>query len=155
MDKKILLMNIENGELLDEIKALLQRRGYEPTLASEPDDKNSIIDKKITRIFIALGISAKLKGYQYLREAIKFAIEEPEIINNVTTKLYPKVAALYNSDSKKVERDIRNAIETAWNRGKMKNLNSLFGMQVYGNYEKPTNSEFIALIADKIMLDSL
>ena len=155
MDKKILLMNIEDGELLDEIKALLQRRGYEPTLASEPDDKNSIIDKKITRIFIALGISAKLKGYIFLREAIKFTIEEPDIINNVTTKLYPKVAALCDSDPKKVERDIRNAIETAWSRGKLKNLNSLFGMQVYDNYDKPTNSEFIALIADKIMLDSL
>ena len=94
MDKKILLMNIENGELLDEIKALLQRRGYEPTLASEPDDKNSIIDKKITRIFIALGISAKLKGYIFLREAIKFTIEEPDIINNVTTKLYPSCRSL-------------------------------------------------------------
>lgn len=152
MDKQILLLNVDN-DLLEEIKELLKRRGY--GVADLTYDKDSHIDKKIARIFIAIGISAKLKGYKFLREAIKLTLAEPDIINNVTTRLYPKIAGIFGTDTNRVERDIRNAIEVAWTRGKIENINSLFGMRVYNSYEKPTNSEFIALLADKIMLDAI
>lgn len=111
------------------------------------------LDEKITNIFITVGIPAHIKGYQFLREAIKMAIAEPEIINSITKKLYPSIAEKFDTSSSKVERAIRHAIEVAWNRGKIENINSLFGVKVYGSNEKPTNGEFIALVADKMLLE--
>ena len=81
------------------------------------------------------------------------AIAEPEIINSITKKLYPSIAEKFDTSSSKVERAIRHAIEVAWNRGKIENINSLFGVKVYGSNEKPTNGEFIALVADKMRLE--
>ncbi len=153
MDKQILFVNIDS-DLMDEIKALLKSRGYEPIDGDTHYAKNSL-DKKIARIFIAIGISSKLKGYQFLREAIKLTIDNPEIINNTTKCLYPKVAELFGTTSSTVERDIRSAIDTAWKRGKIEKINSLFGVNIYNRYEKPTNSEFIALLADKLFLDEI
>jgi len=83
------------------------------------------------------------------------AIDNPEIINNITKKLYPEVAGKFNTTPSKVERAIRHAIEVAWNRGKIENINTLFGVRVYGQNEKPTNGEFIALVADKMLLESV
>ena len=113
------------------------------------------LDEKITNIFITVGIPAHIKGYQFLREAIKMAIFEPEIINSITKKLYPNIAEKFDTSSSKVERAIRHAIEVAWNRGKIENINSLFGVKVYANNEKPTNGEFIALVADKMLLEGV
>ena len=113
------------------------------------------IDEKITNIFITVGIPAHIKGYQFLREAIKMAIAEPEIINSITKKLYPNIAEKFDTSSSKVERAIRHAIEVAWNRGKIENINSLFGVKVYSDNEKPTNGEFIALVADKMLLEGV
>ena len=110
-------------------------------------------EEKITNIFITVGIPAHIKGYQFLREAIKMAIESPEIINCITKKLYPSIARKFDTSSSKVERAIRHAIEVAWNRGKIENINSLFGVKVYSNNEKPTNGEFIALVADKMLIE--
>jgi two-component system response regulator (stage 0 sporulation protein A) len=110
-------------------------------------------EEKITNIFITVGIPAHIKGYQFLREAIKMAIENPEIINCITKKLYPTIAKKFDTSASKVERAIRHAIEVAWNRGKIENINSLFGVKVYGNNEKPTNGEFIALVADKMLIE--
>ena len=110
------------------------------------------IEEKITNIFITVGIPAHIKGYQFLREAIKLAIANPEIINSITKKLYPTIAEKYDTSASKVERAIRHAIEVAWNRGKIENINNLFGIKVYSSNEKPTNGEFIALIADRIRL---
>ncbi len=101
------------------------------------------------------GIPAHIKGYQYLREAIKMTIDSPEIINSITKKLYPEVAEHFNTSPSKVERAIRHAIEVAWNRGKIENINTLFGVRVYNHNEKPTNGEFIALVADKMLLESV
>lgn len=115
--------------------------------------QNRELDEKITNIFITVGIPAHIKGYQFLREAIKMAIAEPEIINSITKKLYPSIAEKYDTSSSKVERAIRHAIEVAWNRGKIENINSLFGVKVYTDNEKPTNGEFIALVADKMLLE--
>ena len=114
---------------------------------------NKELDEKITNIFITVGIPAHIKGYQFLREAIKMAIQEPEIINSITKRLYPNIAEKFDTSSSKVERAIRHAIEVAWNRGKIENINSLFGVKVYSDNEKPTNGEFIALVADKMLLE--
>jgi len=111
------------------------------------------IEEKITNIFITVGIPAHIKGYQFLREAIKLSMGNPEIINSITKKLYPSIAEKFETSASKVERAIRHAIEVAWNRGKIENINSVFGLTVYSNNEKPTNGEFIALVADKMLLD--
>ncbi len=113
------------------------------------------VDKKITDIFITVGIPAHIKGYHFLREAIKMAIDSPEIINSITKRLYPEVAKMFNTSASKVERAIRHAIEVAWNKGRIENINSLFGVRVYSGNEKPTNGEFIALVADKMLLESV
>lgn len=115
--------------------------------------KAKMLDEKITNIFITVGIPAHIKGYQFLREAIKMAIDTPDIINSITKKLYPSIAGKFDTSASKVERAIRHAIEVAWNRGKIENINNLFGIRVYGNNEKPTNGEFIALVADKMLIE--
>ena len=117
------------------------------------NDNDKEIEEKITNIFITVGIPAHIKGYQFLREAIKLAMENPDIINSITKKLYPSIAERFDTSASKVERAIRHAIEVAWNRGKIENINSIFGLTVYSNNEKPTNGEFIALVADKMLLD--
>ncbi len=117
------------------------------------DLKSLQIDKKITEIFITVGIPANIKGYQFLREAVKLAIASPTIINSITKKLYPSIAEKFDTSASKVERAIRHAIEVAWDRQKIENINNVFGIKVYNSNEKPTNGEFIALVADKMMLD--
>ena len=113
------------------------------------------LDEKISEIFISIGIPPHIKGYSYLREAIKLTVERPYIINGVTKELYPTVAETYHTTSSKVERAIRHAIEVAWNRGRVDAINAIFGTRVYLGTEKPTNSEFIALVADKLILESM
>ena len=112
-----------------------------------------LVEERISTIFITVGIPANIKGYQFLREAVKLTIEKPEMINSITKQLYPSIAERFETTPSKVERAIRHAIEVAWNRGKIENINSLFGIKVYSTNEKPTNSEFIALIADKMLLE--
>lgn len=114
---------------------------------------NSVIDERITRIFIGIGIPPHIKGYSYLREGVKLAVFNPDLINNVTKKLYPMISEKFCTTPSKVERAIRHAIEVAWNKGRTESINSLFGVRVYNQNERPTNSEFIALIADRILLD--
>ena len=111
------------------------------------------LDEKISNIFISIGIPAHIKGYQFLREAVKLAVEEPEIIGSITKRLYPTIAERFDTSSSKVERGMRHAIEVAWNRGKIENINSLFGLKIYNSNEKPTNGELIALIADKMIME--
>lgn len=111
------------------------------------------LDEKISNIFISIGIPAHIKGYQFLREAVKLAVEKPEIIGSITKKLYPTIAERFETSSSKVERGMRHAIEVAWNRGKIENINSLFGLKIYSSNEKPTNGELIALIADKMIME--
>jgi len=123
-----------------------------PTRSARP---NKGMEEKITNIFITVGIPAHIKGYQFLREAIKMAIDNPDIINAITKRLYPSVAQRFETSASKVERAIRHAIEVAWNRGKIENINTLFGVRVYSQNEKPTNGEFIALVADKMLLESV
>ena len=114
---------------------------------------NKQLDEKISKIFISIGIPAHIKGYQFLREAVKLAVEKPEIIGSITKQLYPTIAERFETSSSKVERGMRHAIEVAWNRGKIENINSLFGLKIYNSNEKPTNGELIALIADKMIME--
>lgn len=116
--------------------------------------QNKNIDERLSNIFIRAGIPPHIKGYQFLREAVKLSVSYPDMINCITKKLYPTVAAAFNTSPSKVERAIRHAIEVAWNRGKIENINSIFGIKIYNKGEKPTNGELIALVADKIMIES-
>ena len=102
-----------------------------------------------------MGIPPHIKGYNYLREGVKLAVATPEIINSITKKLYPSIGKKFNTSASKVERAIRHAIEVAWNRGRVENFNALFGVRIYNEHEKPTNSEFIALVADRLLLDEI
>lgn len=113
------------------------------------------LDERISNIFISIGIPPHIKGYNYLREGIKMAVEDPHIINNVTKGLYPKIGEKFETTASKVERAIRHAIEVAWNRGRIEAVNAIFGARVYIGTEKPTNSEFIALVADKLILENM
>ena len=111
------------------------------------------LDEKISKIFISVGIPPHIKGYTYLREGVKMAVKSPDIINNITKKLYPGIGEKYDTSASKVERAIRHAIEVAWNRGRIDSINSIFGVRAYVGSEKPTNGEFIALVADKMILE--
>jgi len=111
------------------------------------------IEERISRIFIGMGIPPHIKGYGYLREGVKLTVGCPELINCVTKKLYPMIGEKFSTSASKVERAIRHAIEVAWNRGKVEVFNALFGVRAYNENERPTNSEFIALIADRLLLD--
>lgn len=127
-------------------------RGFAPSVTRFKFNRS--IDEKIANIFISVGIPAHIKGYHFLREAIKMAIDNPDIINSITKRLYPDVAERFDTSASKVERAIRHAIEVAWNKGKIENINNLFGIKVYSSNEKPTNGEFIALVADKMLIES-
>lgn len=111
------------------------------------------LEEKISKIFINVGIPPHIKGYNFLREGVKMAVEDPEIINNITKRLYPSIGEKYNTTASKVERAIRHAIEVAWNRGRIETINSILGVRAYIGAEKPTNGEFIALVADKMLLE--
>lgn len=110
------------------------------------------LEKDVTDMIHEIGVPAHIKGYQYLREAIMMSVEDIEMLNSITKILYPSIAKKYQTTPSRVERAIRHAIEVAWSRGKMETLDSLFGYTINLGKGKPTNSEFIALIADKIRL---
>ncbi len=139
------------------IKDILNESVPSYNVAPEVRDKrrSASLDEKISNIFISIGIPPHIKGYQYLREGIKMAIENPAVINSVTKELYPAIAQKFSTTASKVERAIRHAIEVAWNRGRVDAINAIFGVRVYIGSERPTNSEFIALVADKLILEEL
>ncbi len=110
------------------------------------------LEMQVTDIIHQIGVPAHIKGYQYLRDAILMAIDDDQIINAVTKRLYPAVAKKHATTSSRVERAIRHAIEVAWDRGDVDVLNAYFGYTIHNSRGKPTNSEFIAMIADKFRL---
>ncbi len=112
------------------------------------------LDERLSDIFIYAGIQPHIKGYAFLREAVKLAVRDPDILNNITKRLYPAVADMFNTTPSKVERAIRHAIEVAWARGKIENLNNIYGIKIFGKGDKPTNGELIALIADRLALEA-
>ena len=125
----------------------------EYVLANKDGEKNVTLKERITNIMHDLGVPAHIKGYQYLRDAIIMVIEDLEMINGVTKLLYPDIAKKYKTTSSRVERAIRHAIEVAWNRGQIEVIDEIFRYTISNGKGKPTNSEFIAMIADKIRLE--
>ncbi|MBE6759721.1 MAG: sporulation transcription factor Spo0A [Ruminococcaceae bacterium] len=113
---------------------------------------DSNLEVTITEIIHQIGVPAHIKGYHYLRYAIMTAVQNPDIINAVTKQLYPTVAKQFDTTSSRVERAIRHAIEVAWDRGDVEVLNSYFGYTIHNSRGKPTNSEFIAMISDKLRI---
>lgn len=110
------------------------------------------LEMMVTEIIHQIGVPAHIKGYHYLRDSIVLAVNDSNIINSVTKQLYPTVAKMHETTSSRVERAIRHAIEVAWDRGDVDVLNSYFGYTIHNTRGKPTNSEFIAMIADKLRL---
>ena len=116
--------------------------------APEPDN----LEQEVTDMIHELGVPAHIKGYQYLREAIIMCVEDMDLLNSITKVLYPDIAKKYQTTPSRVERAIRHSIEVAWSRGRMDTIDEMFGYTVNSGKGKPTNSEFIALIADRIRL---
>ena len=107
----------------------------------------------VTEILHQIGVPAHIKGYQFLRTAVKMVVDNPDMINRITKELYPSIGKCYNTSASKVERAIRHAIEVAWSRGRIDTLNKAFGCRVATKEDKPTNGEFIAMLADKLSLE--
>jgi len=124
-------------------------------ISSSSENKTKVpmdLETEITNIIHEVGVPAHIKGYMYLREAITMVVNDMELLSAVTKELYPSIAKKYNTTASRVERAIRHAIEVAWGRGQIEAINRLFGYTVHGEKGKPTNSEFIAIIADKLRL---
>ena len=115
--------------------------------------RSQTLDEKLSSLFLTIGIPAHIKGYQFLREAVKMVVENPDVINRITKELYPGIGKRFNTTASKVERAIRHAIEVAWSRGRIDTLNRAFGCKVASKEDKPTNGEFIAMIADKLAME--
>ena len=139
------------GSLCEHIESILKNREKGIT-ASAAENQAPDIETQVTKIIHQIGVPAHIKGYQYLRSAIMMTIKDSDIINSVTKILYPTVAKQYQTTTSRVERAIRHAIEVAWDRGDVDTLNGYFGYTIQNNRGKPTNSEFIAMIADNLRL---
>lgn len=145
-----------NEMLLDRIKSVRKVfRGYEKKEENRGGEavQAGSLENRVTNMLHEIGIPAHIKGYHYLRDAIIMAVNDMDVLNAITKILYPTVAKKYQTTSSRVERAIRHAIEVAWSRGKLDTLDELFGYTVSTGKGKPTNSEFIALIADTIQLE--
>lgn len=123
---------------------------YEQKIRKEDRD----LEADVTEIIHEIGVPAHIKGYQYLRDAIMMSVNDIEMLNSITKVLYPSIAKKNQTTASRVERAIRHAIEVAWSRGRVDTIDELFGYTVNNKKGKPTNSEFIALISDKIRLQS-
>lgn len=132
---------------IDSLLRIRQRNSVSPAFSGSAD-----MEAQVTKIIHQIGVPAHIKGYQYLRTAILMTIEDNDIINSVTKVLYPTIAKKYGTTTSRVERAIRHAIEVAWDRGDIDTLNSYFGYTIQNSRGKPTNSEFIAMIADNLRL---
>ena len=139
-------------EVIDDVMKAKRNDNYQNMV--EPENDSTVLEAVVTDIIHEIGVPAHIKGYQYLRSAILMAVQDMDILNSITKQLYPSIAEEYGTTSSRVERAIRHAIEVAWGRGSMDTINDLFGYTINAGTGKPTNSEFIALIADKIRLDN-
>ena len=129
---------------------MLAQRVYE---AAGESLKAEAMGARIANLFLTVGIPAHIKGYQFLREAVRMVIENPDMMSRITKELYPGIAHRFGTTSSKVERAIRHAIEVAWNRGRIEALDEAFGKNVCSLEDKPTNGEFIALVADRLSVE--
>lgn len=151
------------------VKRMKELKNYQPTqfksfitreiknqyidIAPEKKKDQGNLEALVTNIIHEVGVPAHIKGYQYLREAIMMVVKDTDVINQITKQLYPEIAGKYHTTPSRVERAIRHAIEVAWGRGQTDTVENIFGYTVSANRGKPTNSEFIAMIADKLRLE--
>ncbi len=147
-----MLKPIDYSCLSERINRILAKRSDEKLRPRSSPVVGSDIESQVTKVIHQIGVPAHIKGYQYLRTAILMTIKDNDVINSVTKILYPSVAKQYQTTSSRVERAIRHAIEVAWDRGDIDVLNAYFGYTVQTSRGKPTNSEFIAMIADSLRL---
>lgn len=124
---------------------------YKVTMRVAPTAHENSMERRISTIFLSLGVPANVKGYVYLREAVKLVVSSPERMSSVTKKLYPAIAEAFGSKPGNVERSIRHAIDVCWQRGHVETLNEICGFHAVSQAEKPSNSELIALIADHFL----
>ena len=149
--------NIKEMDLYREIINLSKSNAKDIVIISDEEKEEEERDRlevMVTKIIHEIGVPAHIKGYQYLRTSIIMSVNDMEMLNSVTKQLYPTIAKMYGTTPSRVERAIRHAIEVAWSRGKTDTINALFGCSMGVGKIKPTNSEFIALIADKIRLEN-
>ena len=155
-----LLTKDKEFQIMITVPAGTKLTNSENSLMSQKTDRpesNSLenthdLEKDVTDMIHEIGVPAHIKGYQYLREAIMMSVQDMEMLNSITKLLYPSIANKYQTTPSRVERAIRHAIEVAWSRGRMETLDALFGYTINTGKGKPTNSEFIALITDKLRL---
>ena len=150
-DNRMLLNRIKHVRSIGEKK--YREINRQPAKQEESSVAMGNLETDVTNIIHEIGVPAHIKGYQYLRDAIILSVKDKEMLNSITKILYPTIAKKHQTTSSRVERAIRHAIEVAWSRGKMDTIDALFGYTVSTGKGKPTNSEFIALIADKIRLE--
>ena len=152
----------EGEVILNRIHRLMQRQYHgRPLVRYQPKVEENFVEPEcthdleadVTKLIHEIGVPAHIKGYQYLRDAIMMSVEDPEMLSSITKALYPTIAKMHKTTSSRVERAIRHAIEVAWTRGKIETLEALFGYTIHNGKGKPTNSEFVAMITDKIRLD--
>ncbi len=152
---RVLEQPYEEQNVRDVLDEAVKGRGSNTELLFKKESHdNEILETTVTNIIHEIGVPAHIKGYQYLRSAIIIAVGDMDILNSITKQLYPTIAEMYGTTASRVERAIRHAIEVAWSRGRVETINDLFGYTVSAGKGKPTNSEFVALIADKIRLDA-
>ncbi len=148
-----LLKPVDFRSLGERIARLMAKRGLQ-TGTERPAVLGNDMESQVTKVIHQIGVPAHIKGYQYLRTAILLTVSNADAINSVTKILYPSVARIYQTTSSRVERAIRHAIEVAWDRGDVDVLNDYFGYTIQNSRGKPTNSEFIAMIADNLRLSN-
>ena len=143
----------EPEHLLSHIRDIQEERTVLPRAQAPLRPHVQSLDERLGSLFLTIGIPAHIKGYQYLRCGVRLAVENPGIINRITRELYPGIAARFDTTASKVERAIRHAIDVAWSRGRVDTLNRAFGCRVCTPEDKPTNGEFIAMLADKLSVE--
>ena len=151
--KFYLVKPFEIESLMGHIRRLARGEELSPPMREPPASRGAELDERLGSLFLTIGIPAHIKGYQYLRCGVRLAVENPGIINRITRELYPGIAARFDTTASKVERAIRHAIDVAWSRGRVDTLNRAFGCRVCTPEDKPTNGEFIAMLADKLSME--
>lgn len=150
-DLDVLLNRIRQINVINSSSATKREVSFDSVKKSNTGKRD--VEASVTSIMHEIGVPAHIKGYHYLRYSIMMAIKDMELINSITKQLYPAIAVQFNTTPSRVERAIRHAIEVAWGRGQIETIDHLFGYTINNSKGKPTNSEFIAMIADKLRLE--
>ena len=152
-DEKIIINRIKRVKKEGTDKKIEQKPAFSMSMNKKAEKTEEDLETDVTEIIHEIGVPAHIKGYQYLREAIVMSVKDMDMLNSITKVLYPTIAKKFQTTPSRVERAIRHAIEVAWSRGRMDTLDEMFGYTINRGKGKPTNSEFIALITDRIRLD--